>query len=98
MEVGDRLEITLTSNNLLSRWTLLTYPRAALRLELSQGTFGRFVFVARAAGSGNVTFRRLGCGTLYDAPCLDAPPPIDPQPTKPPPLGSATYTVTVQVA
>ena len=96
LKVGDRLEITLTITRLTGRWTLRSYPRAALRADLSQGTFARFSFVARATGTGTVTLVRAECSTRSDAPCL-GPAPIDP--TKPPSTDlAADYTVAVRVA
>jgi hypothetical protein len=97
MRIGDRLEVTLAGNRLSGRWTLAGYPRDALRLELREATFGRFVFVARAAGAGNISFVRARCGVAPDQPCVDLPAPGDPTPTTAPPGATRTFTVPVRV-
>jgi hypothetical protein len=98
LKVGDRLEITLAGNRLTARWTLTGYPRDALRVELREATFGRFVFVARAAGAGNITFVRAICGRPPDRPCIDRPIPIDSTPTAAPPGATRVFTVPVRVS
>jgi hypothetical protein len=97
LRIGDRLEVTLAGNRLTALWTLTGYPRDALRLELRQATFGRFVFVARARGGGNVTFVRAQCGVAPDRPCVDGPAPGDPLPKTPAPGATRTFTVPVRV-
>jgi hypothetical protein len=97
LAVGDRLEITLPSNRLNGRWIITGYPRAALRLELQGATFGKFVFVATAAGSGNVTLVRGTCGRVPDRPCVDRPVPVEGAPPATDPA-KRTFTVAVRVS
>jgi hypothetical protein len=64
LHVGDRLVITLPpasspSPAFASSWRLGRYPTAILELQTSDAT-GRFEFVARAKGSGNIIAVR-GC-------------------------------------
>ena len=94
LRVGDRLEVILGGTRLTGLWTLSGYPRA-LRPDLRQASFGRFVFVAVAPGSGPVTFVRSDCGS-YGRPCLDRPEPVDPTATAPSP--ARTFTIQVRVA
>jgi hypothetical protein len=97
LEVGDRLVITLAGNRVTGRWTLAGYPRAALRQDLREGSFGRFVFIAQASGAGNVMFVRAQCGVPPDRPCIDLPEPGEPSPTPVVPRAAGIFTVQVRV-
>ncbi len=93
LKVGDRLDVVLPGARLGPRWVLQSYPRTVLRADIGASTFGLFRFVAAARGGGPVIFARFGCDPRYERPCIERPPPIDPDQRS----ADETFTIRVQV-
>jgi hypothetical protein len=94
LKVGDRLDVTLPGARLGPRWVLQSYPQTVLRADIGASTFGLFRFVAVARGAGPVIFARFGCDPRYERPCIERPPPIDPDQRS----ADETFMIRVQVS
>jgi hypothetical protein len=98
LKVGELLQIQLPSDKLAAgRWTLIGWPKDAVKPKLNNSGLGRFAFQAQATGSGRITFARFVCNTAVSSPCDGVPLPGPKFAPEPPGGKPAGWSVTVQV-